>query len=66
MKNNQYPKDLISAAYIMKIYWRNYSGTIKTDHKTSKHENFKKQNKSGWKEEKVTEEESQASFAQKS
>ena len=50
MKNNQYPKDLISAAGIMRNNWNDDYGTIKTECKTLKHENSKKQNKSDNKE----------------
>ena len=53
MKNNQYYKELISAAYIMKNNWHDDYGTIKTYHKTPKHDNSKK--KSGEKEDKATE-----------
>ena len=51
IKNNEYPKDLISAEDITKNHRHDDSGTIKTDHKTSKHENPKKQKKSREKEE---------------
>ena len=50
-KNNQYLKDLISAADIMKNDWRDDYGTRKPEHKISKHKNFNKQNNSGQKEE---------------
>ena len=66
MKNNQYPKDLISSANIMKKHRHDDFGTRKTEHKTSKNEIFRKQNKCVEKEEKATEEEYQASFTQKS
>ena len=42
MKNNQYPKDLISSANIMKKNRHDDFGTRKTEHKTSKHENSNK------------------------
>ena len=35
-KNNQYTKDLISAADIMKNYWKDDSGTRKIYNKTQK------------------------------
>ena len=50
----------------MKNYRNNDSGMRKVEHKTSKHENSKKKNKIGYKEERATEEEYQASFVQKS
>ena len=56
MKNNQYPKDLISAIYIMKNNCQNDYRTWKIEHKTSKHENSIRQNRSWDKEERVTEE----------
>ena len=40
----------------MKNNWHDDSGMKKTEHKASKHEIFNKQNKSGDKEEKETEE----------
>ena len=45
MKKTQYPHDLILSADIMKHYRHNDSVKIKTEHKTSKYENFKKHNK---------------------
>ena len=45
MKNDQYIKDLISAADIMKSHWHDDYGTRNTEKKTSKHEDFKKGNK---------------------
>ena len=59
MKNNQYPKNLISAADIMKNHQYDDYRSRKIENKTSEHKYFKKQNKSGQKEEKATEEESQ-------
>ena len=50
MRNNKYPKELISTIDIMKNHQHNISETRKTDHKISKYQNFKKQNKSGGKE----------------
>ena len=47
MKNNQYNKELISAAKIMKNHWHGDSGMIKTDHKTPKHEISRGENKIG-------------------
>ena len=57
---------MILAANIIKNHWHNDYGMTKTYHKTPKHENTKKPNKSGDKEEKATEEEYQAILAQKS
>ena len=57
MKNNQYPKDLMLVADIMKNHWHNNSEIRKNYLKTPKHKNPKRQNKSGKKEEKATEEE---------
>ena len=48
----------------MKNHCHDYYRTSKTEHKTSKIWNFNKQNKSGEKDEKATEEESQACFTQ--
>ena len=45
MKNDQYLKDLISSAGIMKNHWHDDYGTRNTEKKTSKHEDFKKGNK---------------------
>ena len=50
----------------MKNHRNDDYGTRKAEYKTPKHENPKKQNKSGEKGEKATEEESQASFPHKS
>ena len=63
---NQHPKDLIEAKEIMKKHRHDDSVTKKTQHKTPKHDNFNKQNRSGENEDKGTKEEPQASFAQKS
>ena len=42
MKNNQYPKDLILESDMLKYHQHDDSGTRKTEHKTSKHENSNK------------------------
>ena len=65
MKNKQYHKDLILTADIMKNRLHNDSGMIKNRAQDTKTRNFQEKNKIGEKEEKATEEESQASFTQK-
>ena len=49
----------------MEHYRHDDPGMRKTEHKTLKRENVNKQNKSGQKEQKATEEESQANIAHK-
>ena len=60
MKNNQYHKDLISEAEVKKNHWHNYSRIIKNLSQDTKHEMFWGKRRIGEKEEKATEEESQA------